>query len=387
MPGPLDYLFGGQQPSGVDASVASTNGLPTWYQQYLSGIAGKATQIAGDQASIQVPAQSVAGFNADQTDAFQAVRDNQGSWKPNITAASQTAAGINGRASGLVDQAIGAVAGPSRDTSGQIVGYGTDAIDSVAGPAGTWDNTQAQKYMSPYTTQVIENIQRLGKRNLMENLLPQVQDQFLGSGQFGSTRNADILGRTVRDANTDINGQVSTALNSGYTNAQAAFAADANRQQQQQSLQANTELGAGNMVAGALSADATRQQQQQQMQGSAALQGAGAMTSAGTAGAQQLGALGTATQQLNLNDTQQLGAIGAQEQGLQQQGLDAAYTNATNTNNFDWNTLNNLNSVVRGLQLPSTVAQATNSPASAATPYSGSALSGVGALSTALGKA
>jgi len=334
--GALSYLFGGQQPSGVDTSTASSNGLPTWYQQYLSGIAGKATQIAGAQSSAAVPAQSVAGFNGDQTQAFQNVRNNQGSWQPNINAATETASSIAPTANALVGQAQSA----------------------VSGPAATWDDAAATKYMSPYTSQVIDNIQRLGNRNLQENLLPAVQDQFLGSGQFGSTRNADILGRTVRDANTDINGQVTNALNSGYTNAQTAFTADADRQQQQQ-----------------------------QMQGNTALQGAAATTAAGTAGAQQLGALGTATQQLNLNDSQQLGAIGSQEQALQQQGLDTSYTNQVNANNYDWDTLNKLNSVVRGVQLPSTTTQTTNSPSNASAPYSGSALSGVGALSTSLGKA
>jgi hypothetical protein len=335
MPGALDYLFGGQQPSGVDTTQASSNGLPTWYQQYLSGIAGKATQIAGDQANMPVPAQSVAGFNGDQTQAFSNVRNNQGAWKSNINAANDVAGNIASDSAGLVGQAQSAVAGPSQ----------------------SWDTSQAQKYMSPYTSQVIDNIQRLGNRNLQENLLPAVQDQFLGSGQFGSTRNADILGRTVRDANTDINGQVTNALNSGYTNAQTAFTNDANREQQQQL-----------------------------MQGNAALQGATATTAANTAGAQQLGALGTMTQNLNLNDSQQLGAIGSQQQVLQQQGLDTAYSNETNANNFDWSTLNNLNSVVRGLQLPSTVSQATNSPASAAAPYGGSALSGIGALTSTAGK-
>ena len=433
--GALSYLFGGQQPSGVDTSTAQTNGLPTWYQQYLSGIAGKATQIAGDQAGMALPAQSVAGFNSDQTGAFQGVRDDQGSWQPNITAATTAASGISGDANSLIDSAQNSVAGPAQNTAGDVSGYGTSAMGSVAGPAsstldsvtpyansavgsvtgtGTWDSNAANQYMSPYTNDVVNNIQRLGLRNLNENLVPAVQDQFLGSGQFGSTRNADILGRTVRDASTDINGQVANALNSGYTNAQSMFtsdqaraqqeqqlssqtdlnagnlvsstaAADATRQQQQQSLQANTDLGAGNMEAGALSADATRQQQQQQMQGSAALQGAGLSTAADTAQAQQLGALGQTTANLNLQDNQSLGAIGAQQQALQQQGLDASYTNSVNANNFDWSTLNNLNSVVRGLQLPSTVAQSTNSPASTTTPYSGSAVSGVGALTSSLG--
>jgi hypothetical protein len=330
--GALSYLFGANQPSNVDSSTAASNGLPTWYQQYLSGIAGKATQVAGAQDNMPIPAQSVAGFNGDQTQAFQQVRDNQGSWQPAINAATGAASSIVPGATNLVGQAQSA----------------------VSGPAQTWDTTQAQKYMSPYTSQVVDNIQRLGLRNLNENLLPAVQDQFIGSGQFGSTRNSDILGRTVRDANTDISGQVGNALNAGYTNAQTAFTSDANRAQQQQ-----------------------------QLQGSTALQGAGALTTAGAQGATTLGALGQTTQALGNTDAATLNASGTQQQALDQQGLNTNYTNATNANNFDWNNLNNLNSVVRGLQLPQTAVQTTNQPATPSNGmYSGSAVSGIGALAS-----
>jgi len=585
----LSYLFQGTQPNSVDTSSAASNGLPTWYQQYLSGIAGKATQIAGDQSANPVPTQSVAGFNGDQTQAFQDVRNNQNSWAPDMNSATAAAGSIQGDASGLVQQGINAVGGPSQSTSGQVAGYGNTAMGSVAGDAqntsgqaagygntamgsvagdaqntagqvagygnaamaqsngpaqttagqvagygnsaigdvagssqnaggaamgyggmavgaaaggtGTWDANAANQYMSPYTNDVVNNIQRLGLRNLNENLIPGVQDQFLGSGQFGSTRNADILGRTVRDASTDINGQVASALNSGYTNAQSMFTSDQARAQQQQQLQANTALGAGNMVSstlssdaarqqaqqslqaqtalnagtldqsalsadaarqqaqqqfqtqttlnagnlaqgalsadatrqqqqqslqaqtalnagsltqGALSADATRQQQQQslqaqtalnagslaqgalsadanraqqqqQMQGSADLQGAGLQTAADQSAASTLGALGQSTANLNLQDAQQLGAVGSQQQALTQQQLNTGYTNDVNTNQFDWNNLNNLNSVVRGLQLPQTAAQTTNSPSTAASgQYGASPLTQVGALGTAI---
>lgn len=326
----FSYLFSGSQPSAVDTSTASSNGMPAWYQQYLSGIAGKATQLAGAQSNMAVPAQSVADFTPDQVAAFQNVRNNQGAWKPYINDATNAASSIIGNASDLINK-------------GQ---------DAVAGPSQSWGTSAAQAYMSPYTSQVIDNIQRLGLRNLNENLIPGVQDQFIGSGQFGSTRNAEILGRTVRDASTDINGQVSNALNQGYTNAQTMFTQDANRQQQQQ-----------------------------QMQGSAALQGAGLATGAGQAQAGAMGALGQTMQNLNLNDSQQLGAIGQQQQGLNQTVLNTDTANQTNANNFDWNTLNNLNSVVRGLQLPQTAVQTTNQPATAANGmYSGSAVSGLGAL-------
>lgn len=334
--GALDYLFGQQPPASVNANVATNNGLPDWYQEYIRGVAGKATQLAGAQSDIAVPAQSVAGFNSDQLDAFGKVRDNQGAWQPDINAAREAASGIVPGANSLIQQ-------------GQT---------AVSGPAKTWDDAAATKYMSPYTSGVIDNIQRLGLRNLNENLIPAVQDQFIGSGQFGSTRNADILGRTVRDASTDINGQVTNALNSGYTNAQTMFTGDANREQQQQ-----------------------------QMQGSAALQGAGLTASTGQTGAQTLGALGQTTQALGAADAGALGAIGTQQQGLQQEGLNTGYTNAVNANNFDWNQLNNVSSLVRGVQLPQTQVQSSNLPSTPANgAYTGSNMAQVGALTTSLAR-
>lgn len=334
--GALDYLFGQQAPASVNSTVGATNGLPDWYQEYIRGVAGKATQLAGAQSDMEVPAQSVAGFNQDQLDAFGKVRSNQGSWQPDIDAAREAASGIVPGSTSLINQ-------------GQ---------EAVAGPAKTWDDAAATKYMSPYTTQVIDNIQRLGLRNLNENLIPAVQDQFIGSGQFGSTRNADILGRTVRDASTDINGQVTNALNSGYTNAQTMFTGDANREQQQQ-----------------------------QMQGSAALQGAGLATTAGQTGAQTLGALGEATQAMGATDAGALGSIGTQQQGLQQEGLNTGYTNAVNANNFDWNQLNNVSSLVRGAQLPQTTVQSSNLPSTPANgAYSGSNVAQVGALTSTLSR-
>lgn len=328
----LSYLFGSSPPNAVDTSTASSNGLPAWYQQYLSGIAGKATEIAGNQSSMGVPAQSVAGFNPDQLQAFSQVRQNQGNWQAPIADATNAASSIIGNSSDLINK----------------------AQDSVAGPSQSWGTKAAQAYMSPYTQQVVDNIQRLGVRNLNENLIPGVQDQFLGSGQFGSTRNADILGRTVRDANADINGQVAGALNAGYTNAQTMFTQDANRQQAQQ-----------------------------QLQGQTALQGAGLATGAAQSQASTLGALGQTMQQLGSADAQNLSTIGGQQQGLNQTVLNTDYTNQTNANNFDWNTLNNMNSVIRGLQLPQSAVQTTNQPATPANGmYSGSAMSGAGALST-----
>lgn len=331
MPGALNYLFGSQPPSSVNSTVATSNGLPDWYQEYVRGIAAKGTQIADSQSGAPIPTQTVAGFNPDQLQAFEDVRQNQGVWQPHLEAATDAAQAIQPQATNLIQR-------------GQ---------NAVAGPAQSWNTDAATRYMSPYTQQVIENIQRLGKRNFEENIMPGVNDQMIGSGQFGSTRNADILGRAARDANADINGQVANALNSGYTNAQTMFTNDANRTQQQQ-----------------------------QMQGSAALQGAGLATSAGQAATGALSALGTQTAGLALNDAQALGAVGQQQQALTQEGLNADYTNDTNANNFDWNQLNNLSSMVRGIQLPTTGVTTQNAPLPGAGFGAGPLAQVGGALST-----
>jgi len=302
-----NYLFQGTPPSSVTSSVVSTSGLPDWYQEYLRGIAGKATQIAGSQQTMPLPAQAVAGFTPDQIAAFQGVRANQGAWRPGMTTAQ-----------------------------GMVSG----APSALAGPAMSWtDPGMAAKYMSPYTESVVSNIARLGTRNFEENLMPGINATMIGSGQYGSTRNADVLGRAARDVQADISGQQAQAMEQGYQTGSNIFASDAARQQQQQQLQAATGLQAG----------------------------------------QQLGALSQTTAGLGLTDAQALQAAGQQQQQLAQQGLSTDYLNQTNAMNFDWNTLNNLNSVLRGMQLPTTQTSMVNAPQPNAT-FSQSPLSQVGSM-------
>jgi len=71
-------------------------------------------------------------------------------------------------------------------------------------------------YMSPYTSGVVDEIGRLGSRNLVENVIPNINNTFIGSGQFGSDRNAKTIGNAIRDASRDIAGQQSAALQQGY---------------------------------------------------------------------------------------------------------------------------------------------------------------------------
>lgn len=307
----LSYLFSGSPPPAVTTGGVSTNGLPEWYQEYLRGTAGKAVELAGQSGSNPVPQQAVAGFSPDQLAAFQGVRNNQGVWQPYLNSAA-------------------AATGAMAPTVGGMVGQ---AQQAVSGPAATFP-ANFQQYMSPYTMGVVNEIGRLGNLNFEENIMPAVNRAMTGAGQFGSTRNAEMLGRAARNTQLGITGQQAQALEAGYGTSANIFGQDA-----------------------------ARQQQQQQMQGSAALQGASTMGNALSTSAQQFGALGQGFSALGLADAQALGAAGKEQQALNQAGYDTAYNNQVLGNQYDWSTLNNMNSILRGVQLPATQTQLMNGPA------------------------
>lgn len=300
--GALDSFFQGQNGTTTGSTTAQTSNLPDWYNQYIQGIGGKAIQTAQNAESQPIPQQSVAGFTPDQTQAFQQVRQNQGVWQPYLGDAQERFGNSTSSATTAQNQANGAVAGPAANFT------------------QNW-----QQYMSPYTSSVVNEIARLGNQNFQEGIMPQIQASMIGSGQFGSERNADVLGRAARDAQQNITGQQASALEAGYSTAGNLFNQDANRQQQQQATQASTALAGGQLA-----------------------------TNAWDTSGQRVGALGQAASQMGLSDAQALQASGQQQQQLNQVGLDTAYNNQVGANNWDWNNLNNMSSLVRGAQLPTT---------------------------------
>lgn len=310
MAGVLDYLFQGSAAPAVTTSATSSSTVPDWYQQFTQGLATRAVSLGQNAEQQPIPQQSVAGFTPDQQQAFQMVRNNTGVWQPSFQQAGQAIGGAQGAATGAQQQANAAVAGQ---------------------PAG-WTSSY-QQYMSPYTQSVVNEIARLGNQNFSENIMPQLTMSMLGAGQFGSTRNASALGQAARDVQQNITGQQASALESGYATAGNLFNQDANRAQQQQQLQANTALSGGQLAA-----------------------------QTGLQAGQQLGALGQAYQQAGLTDAQAMQAIGQQQQQLNQVGLDTAYNNQVAQNNVDWTNLNNMSSIIRGVQLPQSQTATTTAP-------------------------
>lgn len=333
-------------------SIAQTD-LPSWYQQYTQNLGRQAMGLAQANNAQPLPAQSVAGFNADQAAAFAAVRGAQGAWQQPLQQGAGMSAEIAPTAAKFIDYAQGAVGAPAMTTAGAVQPWAQGAQDAAQGSAQNWTDN-VSKYMSPYTTQVVDNIARLGQRNWNDTIMPGVNASMIGSGQFGSTRNADILTRAGLSAAQDITGQQSNALQAGYTSGAQIFGQDAGRAQQQQKMQSDAALSGGNLMQGALSADANRVQQQGQIQANTALQGASGAVSALNTAADNLGALGQSYQSMSNADTQSLLNIGNQQQQLQQGALTTAYSNAMNARTDPWTQLSNAGSVVNGIQLPVT---------------------------------
>ena len=172
--------------------------------------------------------------------------------------------------------------------------------------AGQQAYTGINNYMNPYQQNVMDTMAQQAGRNLSENLLPQVSDQFIKAGQFGGNRMGEFGARALRDTQQTLLQEQGKLANQGYTQALTANQADLARQ---------ATLG---QTAGQL---ASQQAQAYQNVG----QTQGQLTSAMQ---QNLANIGQTQGQLTAQEQQNLATIAnqqAQQAGQQQQlGLTAA---------------------------------------------------------------
>lgn len=164
--------------STADTSSSSVPVLPDWYYQTLQNINQRAVRASGAQYTPYTE-DRLAGLTPDQ---------------------------LNGQ-----DLARGAAAGTvvSPELVQSNLAYGLSAFDP----------NEVNRYMSPYTEGVVNEIGRLGNKNLFENVIPGVNTTFSGAGQFGSTRNGSFLNTAIQNNNYNILGKQSEALNSAYNSA------------------------------------------------------------------------------------------------------------------------------------------------------------------------
>jgi hypothetical protein len=174
-------LFQGDPLPALTTTTESQQTAPEFYTNYLQDIAN-----LGQNAVTQG---GVAGFSPLQQQAFQMA--------PDLAFAGQ---GSMGAASQLLGEA------------------GSTTVPDVIGD-----------YMNPYTSAVVDEMGRLTNRSVQENVLPNLNAAAVGSGQFGSRRQAQVTGQSLRDIQADLMGKQTQALQQGYTAAGTQAQTDLSR--------------------------------------------------------------------------------------------------------------------------------------------------------------
>ena len=203
----------------ITTTQQQATAAPAWYMDYLNNLAGTSTAAGANAQYI--------GTQPLQQQAFDQTAANVGNYQPNLDAANAL-----------------------------TMNSATTAAPSLAG-----------QYMNPYIGSVVDEAGRIGMQNIQNTLAPQATAGAVGSGQFGSTRGANVLGQNVTNALQNLGGQQQSLLASGYQNAITAAQADLQRQM---------------------------------------------------AGGSQMGALGTTTQNLGMGDVNALSTMGGQQQQIAQ---------------------------------------------------------------------
>ena len=183
-------IFQGAPLPAVTTTDQKQTTLPEFYTNYLQDIANLGTNA--------VQQGGVAGFSPLQQQAFQMA--------PNAAFSGAQTAG---------------------DAASLIGASGTTAAPSMVGA-----------YMNPYTTNVVDEMARLQNQNIQRSVLPALRGAGVGSGSFGSSRQANATGQTLAEMQRNLTGQQYGALNTGYNTAMTAAQADLSRQ-----LQAGQGLG------------------------------------------------------------------------------------------------------------------------------------------------
>lgn len=264
----LDFLTEGAPiPAGSGVvNKTTTSATPDWYTNYAKDL------LAGQTNVSTTPYQTY-----------------QGPRIADFTAAQRQGMGQTTDAAGLGAAPIRQGIGVAQQQIGQS---GLSAAQPYLQQSGQASYGNIGQYMNPYNDAVTSRIAEMGARNLREQILPGINDQFIRAGQAGSSRNAEMFSRAARDANESIIAAQNQALQSGYSGALTASQADLARQGQL----AN--------VAGTLGTEGVR---------------------SGLDTAKALADLGTSAQTSGLAGAAAITGVGAAQQGLNQQNLTLAY--------------------------------------------------------------
>jgi len=163
--------------------------LPQWYTDYATNLLTKA-EAATSQPYQRYDVARIAPFQQEQQQAFDLYKQGMGSYQPYVHAATQA------------------------------LGRGTGSFT---------DTGVAERYMNPYIQNVISGIGSTAARNLSENILPQLNRTFVGSGTFGGSRSAEFMRRAVRDTQSAALSKQMEAMADAYKSGADLYGTEASR--------------------------------------------------------------------------------------------------------------------------------------------------------------
>lgn len=406
-------MGGGSKAASIPSTTTQVADIPEWERGYVERLLGQAQTIAA-QPYQQFPGPTIAGFTPDQTQAFQNI-ENQGSQNASYQNAAATTAGQGAlKAGSIYNAGAGNInASTQYNPLAAIAPYlGAASQYNSAAAAQPWLNQSAgysaaaanagtpqgiQNYMSPYTNSVVQGIQDQANQNWSQNIMPGINDKFVGSGQYGSGRNAQVLGQAAGNFQTGLSANVSNALQSGYNMAgqqadqQAGILGNlantsltgANTAGAMQGAQVSNLLNQGTAAGTATQQQAANLQNAGTNLGNLAATQAGAQLSAGTT----LSNLGAQAAETNMTQNNALQAAGQQQQQLNQSNLTQAQNDWQNQVNYPKEQTEYLNQIIRGLPAPSSyIAQTDSTPAYSVSPLLGLGGASVAGLSALTGK-
>lgn len=214
-------VFQGAPLPDITETRSKVTEAPGYYTDYLTGLSQ-----AGTSQLAKTPDQLVAPLTALQQQGYEAIPGAATAYKPGLATAQGTAA--------------------------QAAGIGSEDIS---------------RFMSPYTQNVVEEMERLAQQNIQRNVMPSLIGSAVGRGDLGSRRYAAATGQSLADIQRNLTGQQYGALSAGYKQALDAATEEARLQNavsQTQARQAQLEQELGLSGAKAMTEAGGQQQAYEQ---------------------------------------------------------------------------------------------------------------------------
>jgi hypothetical protein len=347
------YQTGGALPSG---STGSEQTLASWTGDYIPNMLGKAEALASAPYQ-QYGGPLSAGASGLQQQAFQAAGNL--SVPSSVGQATQTAGDIAAKAQGIsydptkFDSQFKA---PELSAATQFTNQfkAPDPYQSTAFKSGTFGQEQAQQYMNPYLQASLNP--QLEEARRQSNISEQANKAAMTkAGAFGGGRSAILTAENQRNLGTNLAGITGKGYDTAFQNAMSQFNADQARNMQaqqaseqskqfgatqgmtaadmmakygmsaQQAQEAARQFNQGQSMTAAQQAaqygQAAQQASEQSKQFGANLGLQGLQTGLQAAKAQ--GDLGISGGQLGLAQLQEQSRLGAQQRGIEAEGIAA----------------------------------------------------------------